>query len=233
MKKLQEKLDFLLEKYAVNVKVEICDGKSAKFDGKVREIYPWRSERRFFEMKKAVDIGELNNISTFRITHITKQGTDLYALLRREADVFEFILGSKIVEIFAVENTGYALNATVLSENGYVGSFELASTLSENEIPVEKHEIIAKSGNMCDMVVDTQVPQSSIYVMKADGETSRYTDVDAELFGLSIDECAIVRTCWNMARGESSMFADGEHLDAVISAAKKSISDVENIAVAK
>ena len=30
MKKLQEKLDFLLEKYAVNVKVEICDGKMQK-----------------------------------------------------------------------------------------------------------------------------------------------------------------------------------------------------------
>ena len=55
---------------------------------------------------------------------------------------------------------------------------------------VDRHEIIARRGVTSDLVVDTQVPQSSIYIYTSKGE-NRYTDVDMELYGfddLQIDQ---------------------------------------------
>ena len=54
MNKLQEKLDFLLDKYAVNVKAVIADDNSAvTVNGKDYALLPWRNERRFIELKKS------------------------------------------------------------------------------------------------------------------------------------------------------------------------------------
>ncbi|NLF73919.1 MAG: hypothetical protein GX575_33335, partial [Candidatus Anammoximicrobium sp.] len=60
---------------------------------------------------------------------------------------------------------------------------------------IDRHELIARRGVACDRVVDTQVPQDSVYALTADGE-SRYTDTDAELFGLEPDEVLLVRAAY-------------------------------------
>ena len=50
---LQEKLDFLLDKYAVANKATLTeDGKCVTVAGKTYPILPWRSERRFAELKR-------------------------------------------------------------------------------------------------------------------------------------------------------------------------------------
>jgi len=54
---------------------------------------------------------------------------------------------------------------------------------------IDRHELIAGRGVACDRVVDTQVPQDSIYALTGDGER-RYTDTDAELFGLEPTKCS-------------------------------------------
>lgn len=229
MKKLQKKLEFLLDKYDVAVKAELVSEKEAVIGGKNVRLLPWRNERRFIEMRNLVTQGRLTGLSTVRITHITKRGTDLYNLLWREADVFEFISGEKIAEIFAVENGGVALNAIAKSENGIVCSFELSATLPEGQAPIDKHEMIAVSGNVCDRVVDTQVPQSSIYVF---GDTNTtFTDVDAELFGLNIDECAIVRHAFDIAQNGIETDAAAAHIDAVVKAARLAVETVDNIRI--
>ena len=53
MKKLQEKLDFLLEKYSVDVKAQLKDEKTVIIDGKEIKTLPHSSERRFMELKNA------------------------------------------------------------------------------------------------------------------------------------------------------------------------------------
>ena len=229
MKKLQEKLEFLLDKYDVSAKAELLSEKEAVINGKNVRLLPWRNERRFIEMRALVVQGKLTGLSTVRITHITKRGTNLYELLWREADIFEYISNEKIAEIFAVENGGVALNAIAKSENGIVCSFELSATLPETQAPIDKHEIIAVSGNACDRVVDTQVPQNSIYVF---GDTNTtFTDVDAELFGLNVDECAIVRHVFDIAQNGTETAAAAEHADAVVKAARLAVETVDNIRI--
>ena len=76
----------------------------------------------------------------------------------------------------------------------------LATTLKPTDNVIDKHEIIAQKGVICDRAVDTQVPQSSIYIFGSDGNRETYTDVDAELFGLNVLDCARVRAAFEIAK---------------------------------
>ncbi len=228
MNMLTEKLEFLLDKYDVKSNIRILDCQSAELDGKTIHLLPWRSERRFLELKNLVDSGALNGLSIMRITHIAHKGTDLFDLLFREVDICETIMGSRLAEIFAVSNGDTALNVIAKNKEGCVCTFELAATLSDEVEPVDKHEIIACSGIACDRVVDTQVPQSSIYVL-GEKAVEQYTDVDMELFGLDITQCAAVRSCFELAKTGEDNEKAVSHLNQVVKAAQKSISEIENV----
>ena len=93
----------------------------------------------------------------------------------------------------------------------------------------DRDQVIAVSGNVCDRVVDTQVPQSSIYVF-GDSNTT-FTDVDAELFGLNVDECAIVRHAFDIAQNGTETAAAAAHIDAVVKAARLAVETVDNIRI--
>lgn len=232
MNMLQEKLNFLLNKYDISSDVQIIDCQNAVIDGKAVQLLPWRSERRFSELKKLVESGTLNGLSTMRITHIAHKGADLFELFFREADICETIMGSALTEIFAVSNGDTALNVLAKNQDGCVCTFELAATLSDGAEPIDKHEIIACTGIACDRVVDTQVPQSSVYVL-GEKNTEQYTDVDMELFGLDIGQCAAVRNCFEMAKTGEDTEKIVFHLNQVVEAAKKSISEIENVILSK
>jgi hypothetical protein len=64
---------------------------------------------------------------------------------------------------------------------------------------IERHEIIAQRGVASDMVVDTQIPQSSIYTFTSKGE-NRYTDVDMELFGLDNLQIDHIRSAFQVLK---------------------------------
>ena len=55
MNRLQEKLDFLLEKYSVDTKVVLKDCKTVVINGMELPILSHRSERRFVELKNIVN----------------------------------------------------------------------------------------------------------------------------------------------------------------------------------
>ena len=228
MNMLQEKLNFLLNKYDVSSHVQIIDCQNAVIDGKAVRLLPWRNERRFAELKKLVESGTLNGLSTMRITHIAHKGADLFDLFFREADICETIMGSALIEIFAVSNGDTALNVLAKNQEGCVCTFELAATLSARAESIDKHEIIACSGIACDRVVDTQVPQSSVYVL-GEKNIEQYTDVDMELFGLDIGQCAAVRNCFEMAKAGEDTEKTVSHLNHLVKAVKRSISEMENV----
>ena len=54
MNRLQEKLDFLLEKYSVDVKAVLKDNKIVVIDGMELPILSHRNERRFIELKNII-----------------------------------------------------------------------------------------------------------------------------------------------------------------------------------
>ena len=97
-----------------------------------------------------------------------------------------------------VYDNGNVLNAILSADDDIVCTIEIAATLNEGDIPKEKHEVIAKRGTACDIVVDSQIRQDSIYIFGENNE--KYTDVDFELYGLSYDEINTVRNVFFVSR---------------------------------
>jgi len=229
---MQKGLNCLLEKYSVkDAAVISADGESVTVGGEAIPILPWEAERRFVELKNLVSSGRLGGMCTYRIGHTARVGSDLFALLRREIGIIEFTVGSRVKEICAIGGNG-AMNCIAETENGCVCTVELGATLSEGEQEVDKHEIITDGGVASDRVVDTQIPQSSIYVRGK--RLATYTDTDAELYGYSEGEINVIRAALAIAASAERRERNketGAHLERVIAAAKKSLDALCNIGI--
>ena len=226
MSKLQEKLDFLLDKYSVDVKAVLKDAKTVVIDGKELPILAHRSERRFIELKNVVNNGTLVGVSVMRVARIIEKGSDLYEALYRELDLCQYILQRKIKSIMVMENDN-VMNAIVTTEDGVVCTIEISATLKAGEPAKDKHEIISQRGIACDVVVDAQLKQDSIYVFGT--ENQKYTDVDFELYGLSIEEIAVVRAAFAMAQNKNceEIEAIDKNLCELVEMAKRSAMNGE------
>ena len=226
MKKLQEKLDFLLEKYSVDVKAQLKDEKTVIIDGKEIKTLPHRSERRFLELKNIVNNGTLVGVSVMRVARIIEKGKNIYDELYREFDLCEYVLQRKIKSVMVMQNDN-VLNSIATTEDGVVCTIEISATLKKGEVEKDKHEIISQRGIACDVVVDAQLKQDSIYVFGS--ENKKYTDVDFELYGLSIEEIAVVRAAFAVAQNKNydEMAAIDENLLKLVDMAKKSANSGE------
>lgn len=221
MNNLQDKLDFLLEKYSVDVKAVLKDTKTVVIRGAELPILSHRSERRFIELKNIVNKGTLVGISVMRVARIVEKGSDIYEALYRELDLCQYILQRNIKSVMVMENDN-VMNAIATTEDGVVCTIEISATLQVGELPKDKHEIISQRGIACDVVVDAQLKQDSIYVFGA--ENKKYTDVDFELYGLSMEEIAIVRAAFAVAQNKNfdELKAIHENLCTLVDMAKKS-----------
>ena len=226
MKKLQEKLDFLTGKYSLDVNPVLKDEKTVVIDGKEIPLLSHRCERRFLELKNIANNGTLVGISVMRVARIVEKGTDIYEELYRELDICQYVLQRKIKSIMVMQNDN-VLNAIATTDDGIVCTIEISATLASGEIAKDKHEIISQRGIACDVVVDAQLKQDSVYVFGS--ENKKFTDVDFELYGLSIEEIAIVRAAFGIAQNKNydEMTAIDANLTKLVDMAKKSAKSGE------
>ncbi len=217
---MNEKLRFLVDKYSVPAGeiAETADGPVLRAGGAETPLLPWRVERRFVELKGIVDRQTLEGVSTLRFANATAGG-DLGGLVAREIDLAVWLTGAPVQSVFAVCGGGVAANVSARLAGELNRCVECATKLPAGTEPIDRHEIIARRGVASDRGVDTQVPQSSIYLYTDAGE-ARYTDVDTELYGLSNDEIWIVRAAfavlsnpalapeWTKARAQMKRYAE-------------------------
>jgi hypothetical protein len=96
--------------------------------------------------------------------------------------------------------------------------------LPKDAAPLSRHEIIARRGVASDQVVDVQVPQSSIYTYTAE-KTECFTDVDAEIFGLSQSDVHLVRAAFkvlSVPETAGEWMAQDSHIKELVNEAKQS-----------
>lgn len=208
MEKLQKGLDFLLDKYTDGKKATLLSRETVRVDGKEIPLLPWRCQRRFTELRDLVRQGRIEDVSVIRVSHITKKGTPLDKILRRELDICSFLLDSPAKVEHKVYGGSFVCNMVATLANGVVCTIEAAATLPETAGIIDKHEIIARRGVACDRTVDTQVPQSSVYVF-SDCGVETYTDTDYELYGLSEEDAAVVRQAFLSA-------TDGDYAQSLL-----------------
>lgn len=224
--KINQALKTLCEKYSVSTDAVINEDNTVRFNGKTVPLMPWRSERRFTELKNIANNGTLVGISVFRTARIIGKDSDIYKALYRELDLCQYILNRKIKTIMAVENDS-ALNVIAAAEDKIICTIEISATLPKGEIPKDKHEIISQRGIACDIVVDAQLKQDSLYIFSS--ENKKFTDVDYELYGLSAEEIAVVRAAFALAQNKNfeEMEKINENLNALVEITKKSVKSGE------
>lgn len=229
---MQRGLNFLIKKYCVNeTGILSADGKTVEIGGRKIPLLPWESERRFSELKNIFLSGRLGKICTYRIGHTVREGGDLFGVLEMEIGILEFTVGSAVKEIFAISGKR-TLNCVAETANGCVCTIELGATLRADEREIDKHELIADIGSACDMAVDTQLPQKSVYVFGKN--ESSYKDTDAELYGYSEEQVNVIRNAFAAVRDTAVREANigkSRHLGIVMECAKKSLKTAENIIV--
>ena len=188
-------------------------------------LLPWRHQRRFVELARLVADETVTPLLMCRFACLTDgRATPLSAILYREFDLIEWLSGSPIVGLYASmggsqaaeKGTGpirrhgpedvshkldlsrfLAANLVVRLASGVIGSVEVGTTLPAGAAVQDRHELICRRGVASDHVVDTQVAQSSVYVWSAEGN-SQHTDVDAELFGLDVEQVSLVRSAYEV-----------------------------------
>ena len=226
---MQKGFNYLLDKYSVSADAKLSDnGKTLTINGEIIPTLPWESERRFIELRNLVTLGRVGNMCTYRIGHTSKKGADLFELLAHEIGILEFTVNSTVTEIFAIAGVN-TMNCIAETANGCVCTIELGATLEADAADIDKHEIITDNGVACDRVVDTQVPQNSIYVFGK--KDSVYCDTDAELYGYKECEINTIRAAFAIAKSADlckEKTAKQCHIDKVIAAAKASLETLEN-----
>ncbi len=198
IEQLNEKLLLLTTKYGVEpgrIAAEAGVPFVVSASGEKTVLLPHRVERRFIELKNIVNNGTLEGVSTLRFARMSA-GESLKSGLEREIDLAVWLAGSQVRTAFATADSGVrTVNALFRLFSGVSVCIECSNLLPAGRPVMDRHEIIASRGVASDRVVDTQVPQSSIYLI-ADGAAAEYTDVDSELFGLSEYEVTVVRAAF-------------------------------------
>ncbi|MDR2117625.1 MAG: hypothetical protein LBP87_14705 [Planctomycetaceae bacterium] len=216
---LQEYFRNLAKKYTVTVpktwRLNFYTGTENNFcsvwgmSGVVQEqefvpFFPWRYERRFFELKQIVETKTIENVVLCRFSHIADGSViNLQSILYREFDLLEWITNTKIISCFFSVYENRFANVLVRLSDGSIASVEAGTTLPSGQKTLDRHELIARRGVTSDRVVDTHIPQYSVYLFDKTG-VQTYTDTDAELFGLEIDETNIVRAAFDFAKQPES-----------------------------
>ncbi len=193
---MNKALDFLRDKYGVPAGTIIEGAEYFQLqrpDGKTVNLLPWRVERRFVELKKLIDGKTLEDVSTFRFASFTA-GACTRKDLAKELDLAAWLSDSAICRLYAT-GSKEACNVIFRLANGMSGCVEISNKLPAGNAAMDRHEIIARRGVASDRVVDSQVPQESIYVWSEEGKKT-FTDVDTELFGLPNDAIWVVRAAF-------------------------------------
>lgn len=234
MDKCRKGLEYLARKYDISTKkYTLCKNTIKLEDEKEVVLFPWRSERRFTELKNLTTNGTMGDISVIRICNINYIDSNIKSLIYRELDLCEIFGGSEIISIFAVMNDNTA-NIIAKLKNDIVCTVEVATTLTKGVDLIDKHEIITTRGICCDRVVDTQVTQKSIYVFKNNKTPETYLDTDFELYGLDPNEVTNVRSAFEILKNEKyadELIARDKVLNKLVEIAIKSAKSCKNILV--
>jgi|LSQX01.3.fsa_nt_gb hypothetical protein len=235
MNDLNKGLEDILERYNVSGAGRISkENITLEKEGVIIPLLPWRNERRFIELKNLANDGTLCGISAMRTCRIEKESMDIDSIIYREFDLCEWLLGSDISSIYAVSNKKKATNIIVQLKSGVMCTIEVATTLSKDTDIIDKHEIIAKRGVACDRVVDTQMPQKSIYVFTDKKDPDTYIDVDFELYGYDIEEIAIIRQAFELIGNDElakNFIQREKHLNQLVRLSQTSVDTSSNIIV--
>lgn len=179
----------------------LCDEIGLDLSGRGgRPLMPWRSERRFIELRNLVATRTVETVCLWRSRCLSSpERWTLSQAIYREIGLCQWVLGEQFVSVYAATHTEKAANIVGRLASGIACGLEISLALPEDSPLLDRHEAISRRGVASDQVVDSILRPSSVYVMSSKG-VQAYLDTDSELFGLAEDQAALVREAFASIR---------------------------------
>ena len=197
-------------------------------------LLTWRLKRKFNELKNIVKAEVVTKVCLLRFSVLSnKEDWSLETLLYRELDLVEYIMGSKIVSLNAVIIKDKTANIITSLENGILCSIEANVQLPPNTDFIERHEIIAQRGAASDLVIDTQISHSSLYLFTEE-QKSQFLDYDMELFDYDSNQIDHIRAAFKIISCPSLIEiwrTQHQHLAGLINAIHQSNEEQKKIKI--
>lgn len=203
----------------------LCDEEGNDLSGETtKPLLPWRSERRFVELRNMVTSKTIEGACLWRSRVLSPpERWTLFQAVYREIGLCQWTLGEPFVSVYVAAHSDRAANVTGRLASGVACGLEISLTLPEGSALMDRHEIIARRGVASDQVVDSIVRPHSLYVVSQDG-VQTFRDTDDELFGLAEDEAALVREAFEVIRTpENPGLAEHRRICRVVEAAVRSV----------
>ena len=222
-KEVANAIDSLLKKYQIKADeskefISGCFLTDENDSGTYIPLQPWRYNRKFVELRRIVDSRTIEEPLMFRFCALgDKHRWTIDSLIYRECDLCEFLGDSAIISVHAVLNESAGSVIAKLA-NGVICSVEIGAQLEKGSKMIDRHEIIARRGVASDIVVDTQIPQNSVYTFTDSGSRA-YRDIDFELFGLDEPDIEFARAVFDICKNpalQTTLIERHKHLTALV-----------------
>ncbi len=163
-------------------------------------LLTWRLKRKFLELKKIVEDATIENVRMLRFSCMGAEMNGIGIRYYTGNWIYVSLSGvgklSPCRQLSIWEQSG---NAILKLDNNIICSVEISTRMPAGSDLADRHEMIARRGVASDLVVDTMVPQNSIYSYTDDGE-NRYRDVDMELYGFNEEKIDHVRSAFQVLK---------------------------------
>lgn len=187
-------------------------------------LMPWRSDRRFVELRNLVTTRTVETVCLWRSRCLSSpERWTLSQAIYREIGLCQWVLGEQFVSVYASTHSDIAANIVGRLSSGIACGIEISLALPADSPLMDRHEAISRRGVASDQVVDSIVRPSSVYVIAGKG-VQTYLDTDSELFGLAEDQAALVREAFaSIRQPEKADPADHRQICRVVAAVSCSV----------
>ncbi|MFA6289886.1 MAG: hypothetical protein WC661_21090 [Opitutaceae bacterium] len=211
----------------------LCDEEGRDLSGRSGiPLLPWRSERRFIELRNLVTTRTVETVCLWRSRCLSSpERWTLSQAIYREIGLCQWVLGEPFVSVYAATHTDIVANIIGRLASGIACGIEISLALPADSPLMDRHEAISRRGVASDQVVDSIVRPSSVYVMSEQGLQS-YLDTDSELFGLGENQAALVREAFSSIRQPENSGADlatHQQICRVVAAVSRSVKSNKRI----
>ena len=186
-------------------------------DGKRHLLMPWRTNKRLNNMRQVMTPAFAAGVSAMKSECVVQQCYPLSALAAREIDICEWVLGDKIVSVFALTDESRVFHLIGRMSRGARITIDITNALHENVRETERHEVFAKGGSLVDLPVGMQLATEDIYAFRSDSEyPETYSEVILGDTFYTREEAAIIRDAESILRSRELLAQRETRLDELM-----------------
>lgn len=162
-------------------------------NGNIFRATPWRYETKLKALHfLSVEYAAVGEICSYKATRVEAKNANIFEILYSELDICEWLVDDEIASVYALSNQDKTMSLIIKTKKDILCTIDIATTLSEETMPIIKHEIVGKGGFISDRCINEHIPSMDIYVFEEDKKSpATYMAPDLSISGLAPEEVFI------------------------------------------